>query len=225
MAKRYRSRSRKTRRNVRRRKTFKRRGFRRSRRLFRRVYSFSRWAATPTNLSLTATATGRAETFSLDQLVSPSDFTTLYDRYRITTVVMYIQLISNPDSNSYLNQTSISNQANWYPKLWYAADYDDSATPAKTDLQQYQNVKCVILQPNKRLKLVVRPAILVEAYRSSVLTSYCPKWRQWVDMVQTDTPHYGLKLLFDTNGIDPDDTYPFKVSIEYKYYFQCKDVR
>jgi len=40
-----------------------------------------------------------------------------------------------------------------------------------------------------------------------------------------NVPHYGVKTVFDTLGLNPLDAYPFKLRWEAKYYFTCKDVR
>lgn len=158
-------------------------------------------------------------------LPNVSDFSALFDRYRITKVLVYFQLVTNPDSNSYLNQTAISNQANWYPKLWYTPDYDDSNTLTKTDIQQYAKAKCAVLKPNEVVTVAVYPAVTVQTYRSAATTGYSPNWKLWIDMGQTDVPHYGLKYVIDTNQIDIADDYPFKLNVEYKYFLDCKDVR
>lgn len=191
----------------------------------RDTHNYSRYALRTANLELSALTLDRGEKFSFDQLINYSEFASLYDRYRITRVVVYLQLVTNPDSNSYTNQTSTSQQANWYPKVWYVPDYDDTVTPSLEILKQYTNVKCKVLQPNKRIRISLRPANLMEAYKTDTTTGVCPKWNQWIDMSHVDVPYYGLKYCFDANGLTVGTTYPFKISIEQKYYFTCKGVR
>jgi hypothetical protein len=44
-------------------------------------------------------------------------------------------------------------------------------------------------------------------------------------MVDTDVPHYGLSMVFDALGVNPNDTYPFSINVETKYIFTCSGVR
>lgn len=194
----------------------------------RDVHSFKRWAATNTVLGSTTSTDGKgfAETFTMNKLPSYTEFDTLYDRYMLTTVVVRVQLISNPDANSWMGGNVTSNAQNWYPKFWYYPDYDDDTAPTSFDeVKQISKVKHFVLRPNKEYKIVIRPAINMQTYRTSTTTGYAPKWNQWIDIAQTDVPHFGLKYWIDNNGIDPADSMPVTVRLERLYYFKCKDVR
>jgi len=163
--------------------------------------------------------------FKLEDVKGVADFADLYDRYKLTTVVLRFKLISNPPTANYVNNVLQGNHTNWYPKLWYCADYDDNASETLNELKERAKTKCVVLQPNKIVKIVVKPAVTVQTYRTATSTGYAPTWNQWIDMANRDVPHYGLKFVVDTCGIDPSDTYPFKMEIDRQYYFTCKDVR
>lgn len=161
------------------------------------VHSFRRWAATDQRLSGTG-GTGYADVFTLDKLPQYTEFDTLYDRYMITSVVVKFQLISNPDSAYFPGSSTTVNADNWYPKLWYYTDYDDNTAPTSLDdVKQVARAKHVVLRPNKEIKVVVKPAILAQTYRTSTSTGYAPVWKQWVDIANVDVPHYGLKYWMD----------------------------
>ena len=96
------------------------------------VHRYRRWAATDQRLSGT-TGAGFADTFMLNKLPNYTEFDTLYDRYMITTVVVKIQLISNPDASYFPANTTTLNADNYYPKLWYYPDYDDDTAPTTLD--------------------------------------------------------------------------------------------
>jgi len=123
------------------------------------------------------------------------------------------------------NNVLQGNHTNWYPKLWYCADYDDNTAETLSELKERAKTKCVVLRPNKIIKIVVKPAVTVQTYRTATSTGYAPTWNQWIDMANRDVPHYGLKFVVDCCGQDPLDTYPFKLEIDRQYYFTCKDVR
>lgn len=191
------------------------------------VHRFSRWVGTPQTLSCTASTYESAGIFQLSDLPNVSEFTTLYDRYMLTHVQARVQLITNPNAVTYTNSApgAAVTGTNWYPKFWWCPDYDDSSAESLEALKQRSKTKCIILQPNKQFTINIKPACLVKTYGSLLADGYDPKWRQWIDMSNTSVAHYGYKYVVDMNGYDPNDSYPFKVQIEYKYWFTCKDVR
>lgn len=194
------------------------------------MHSYSRYATTPDDYSLTSTELDGSPSFLFNLIKGYSEFTALYDRYRITSIQLNVTLITDPTAANPTNinatnaTTYYNNPTNWYPKFWYVRDYDDDTTITLAVMRERSGVKMFIMRPNKVYRINVRPAILNQTYRTSTTTGYAPKWRQWIDMAQTDVPHYGLKWILDTQGLDPSDSYPFKIRIEYKYFFTCKDV-
>lgn len=166
----------------------------------------------------------RAYEISLSDVVQTSDFSQLFDQYRITAVQYVFQLITNPDSNSTLNGTTTSQQTNWYPKMWYVVDHDGGSTETIASIKERQGVKCRILQPNSIIKVQFKPMCRTLTYSTSTSTGYAPKNIR-VDMTDTNVEHFGLQVVFDSNGIDPNDSYPFKISVERKVFFTCYGVR
>jgi len=160
-----------------------------------------------------------------------TDFTDLYDRYQITRVVMKFRIVNNPDNSIYINGTNGSGTVNawngsvWYPCMYYCKDYDDSATESLEQLKERANTKRIILKPNVFHKIVLKPAVTMQTYRTATTTGYAPKWNQWIDMAQTDVPHYGLKYVIDCSAQDPNDAQPYIVERTTQIFFKCKDVR
>ena len=202
---------------------------RRGRKSFRKAINqhiYTRYATTPTDHDITTGSGTFAEKFTFDSIKGYTEFSAMYDRYKITSVQLQITLINNPNAvvPSVTLPVTTQNVTNWYPKLWYVKDYDDESTATIDALKERANVKCLILRPNKIYKIRVRPAILAQTYRTVATTGYSPKWRQWIDMADPDVPHYGIKYDLDCQGLDPADSQPFKIRVEYKYFFTCKDV-
>lgn len=200
----------------------------RSNTVSRNVHSFRRYAA-DTRVNTTGTTSSHAIEYLFQNIINPNDFADLYDRYMITCVVHKFRLVNNPTVATQLNAqvtgTPWGNSTNWFPKLWYCPDYDDSTTETLQELQQRAKTKCMVLQPNKQYKIVVKPAVTIQTYRTTTTTGYAPKWKQWIDMGQRDVPHYGLKFVVDCSAQDPADTQPFIVEYTTQYFFTCKDVR
>lgn len=179
---------------------------------------------------MNGTFLSRQYEIQFNDMIQASDFTSLFDMYRITKVTFKFQLINNPDAIQILgaNQTSINgnqiNPTNTYPKMWYVMDYDGGATETLNSIRERQGVKCRILRPNKEIKISFTPRCRILTYKTASSEGFAPKNIK-IDMNDTDIPHYGMAVVFDTNGIDPNDTYPFKIAVERKITFRCYGVR
>lgn len=194
----------------------------------RNVHAFRRSCNSITE-DVTGLGLSGALTFKLSDTINYSEFDVLYDRYMITMVVVKVRIVNNPDATWALNTNPSggvgNNTTNWFPRLFYCKDYDDSTAETLPQLRERAKTKMVVLKPNMYHKIVIRPSVLVQSYYTSLSTGYVPKWNQWVDMGQNGLPHYGLKYNLDCSGINPSDSYPFKLEWETTYYFKCKDVR
>lgn len=190
------------------------------------MHRFARWVATPQDFSLSAASAGNACVFQLNDLGSVSEFTTLYDRFKITKVQCRFHLITNPDAFLYTNAAvNTQNHTNWFPKLWYVRDYDDSIVEGLAAIKERAIAKCIVMNPNRMYTVNLRPATLVQAYATSTTTGSVPQWNKWIDMGAPDVKYYGLKYALDAEGITPTANFPFKLRVEFKYWFTCKDVR
>lgn len=192
----------------------------------RNRHSFRRMCASEV-IDVTGVAYTAGMEFKLSDLPGVIEFSDLYDRYKLTTVVLKFRIINNPDATWPLNGAPAATNGitNWFPRLFYCKDYDDSSAESLGALRERSKTKMVVMRPNKYHKIVVKPAVTVQTYRTTTTTGYSPSWNQWIDMAQTNVPFYGLKYVLDCSGIDPSDTQPFKLEIEKQYFFTCKDVR
>lgn len=206
-------------------------GYRRRRGPIVRVqgaHTFSRRCAVITE-EMNGLYLARMYEISFSDLVQSTDFSSMFDQYRITKVTFSIQMVTNPDSAAYTNAIANVNTANipltnWFPKLWYVVDHDGGATETISSIKERQGVRCRILQPNRELRISFMPKCRTLTYSTSTSTGYAPKNIK-IDMTDVNVEHYGLQCVFDSNGIDPSDTYPFKFTIERKIYFTCYGVR
>lgn len=164
--------------------------------------------------------------FSFDDIIAKTDFTTLFDQFKINRVVVQVKLLPCPEATN-AGQVSSTNLGTWYPTLWYAPDYDDIGTVALSDIKEFGNVKHRVLRPNKEINIVITPVTLQQIYQTSVSTGYaCNFKRPYLDMANTAIPHYGLKMVFDYEGLTlaaPNNIFQFKINA--KYYFSCKNTR
>jgi len=160
--------------------------------------------------------------FKLSDMPAYTEFTALFDKYRIDKAEVNFQLINNPNALLQTNSINSNSANNWYPKLYYCRDYDDAATVTLTQIKERSGTKMAVLEPNKVVRIKLKPAVAVQLYKTATTTGYSPKWGAFVDAAQPDVPHYGLKCVVDMLQVDPLQT--FNVITEYKLWFTCKDV-
>lgn len=124
--------------------------------------------------------------FTLGQLPDVSNFTGLYDEYRINKVVIKFL----PKFNNTLQGTGIANYMN---QVHTAIDYDDSLSlptaQAINEITQYQSHK---ITPGAR---VVTRVIVPKVELTSSGAGQAPKSRQWLDCDNTSVLHNGLKVV------------------------------
>lgn len=190
-------------------------GVRRSRLGSSRVHSFKRMVTTPTVITGAAAYNPylSSSTAWLGQLVNFSEFTQLYDQYRINYVVYKYYLKIDPSA-----QTAATAS---YPKLYWYRDLDDSNAPASlSEMRENARTRVAVMNPNRPVVIKYRPNTLAVLYTSAVASQYKPVYKQWMDVAQTGTPHYGHKI-----AIDDLTNVNYKVETEITYYFQCRNPR
>lgn len=160
-----------------------------------------------------------AYSFSLSQLPSFTEFTNLYDQYKITGAKM--SFVPGATEALYSPLSGVASQ-HGYNRFHSVIDYDDSTPPISEDqMLQYQSVKTTNgLRTHTRY---LKPKVLREVYRSALTTGYNPTASQWIDTVQNDVPHYGLKVWCDApfSSTNASITYTVYLTL----YFGCKNVR
>lgn len=194
---------------------------RRTRRMYRRrrsvavVHRFKRIADLGTvgcsNIGLLSYATS----FSISQLPNVSEFTSLYDNYRIEKVVFRMR--------PYWTDLSVSGttvQSYALAPIYTAIDLDSAALPASTaTLRQYSTCRShTALRPITR---VLRPRPLTEIYESALGTSYAlaPK-NVWLDTARTSVPHYGIKVAASFPNVAAANWISYTVEAEFHLAFR-----
>lgn len=159
-----------------------------------------------------------SQIFTVGSMPNISEFENLFDRYRINKVVITFKLSSNPDNGDVANA--------FYPSIWYFTDYDDMATITLPAIREVQGVKRRVLQPNKEVKIVCRPKPLAAVYNDTLTTAYSvPRGRApWIDLANINVPHYGLKAVFDMEGITTTGTLPL-IKMNVRMFASFKGVR
>jgi hypothetical protein len=121
---------------------------------------------------------------TLSSLPGSSEFTALFDQYRILEV-----------SYSFIPYfTEVPSTAGTVPGIFGSAiDYDDANfVLGLSDLQQYDSYQRI--NAVKSLTRVVRPRSAVAMY-SGAFTSFGNVYGQWIDSASPSVQHYGLKTV------------------------------
>jgi hypothetical protein len=146
---------------------------------FRRTYSLA-------TISANTGDTVNAFQFSLSQVPNATDFTNLYDQYRILEAIVTFM----PYSTATLSSTETSS----FPGIMSSwIDYDDANLPAnQAEGQQYDSFqRNVSTDPFER---IIHPHSAVASY-SGAFTSYDNLYGQWHDAASPAVQHYGLKTV------------------------------
>lgn len=151
----------------------------------------------------------------------------LYDQYRMDWVEVKIGFNINSA------QSNAGNNAN-LPFLWVAKDYDDINGSTTTDLNQYDNVRCIALGQNAgsdpwyTFKLKPRCNTLVSSAQGSSTYAIAPmfgKNNPFIDCGNMAVEHFGMKMAY-FNPIQPANTTVYgSIILQVKTYLTMKNVR
>ena len=186
-----------------------------------KIHRFTRTFNTDTAIILNsgAAAAGYGFNFALDQLPNPSDFTQLYDQYRIKAIKW--QLIPKQGTATVFPPTVLPGQVSIMPKIYSVIDYDDSAPPTSLDqMLQYEN--CKYTRANKTHTRFFKPAVATEVFNTGITTAYGMRQNAWLDCNSNQIEHYGLKVWVEAStALTPR----WDFDIICKFYMEFKNVR
>lgn len=182
------------------------------------VYSESAGATISGMNNAAAAATYQTIQFRLSDVPDYSEFTSMYDQYCITKVVL--RFIPGRNYADITNAAPIGAIAG--ARLCTIIDHDDGTVPTINQMRQYTS--CKMTNYGVEHKRVVTPSVLGMRFETAIATAYTPMFKQWVSTTDPDTPHYGVKVAIISN--DPASVAnSITYSIEAKYYIKCKNVK
>lgn len=175
------------------------------------VHYFKRSVFSAGALTATAgTTVFDAGAFRLSSLPDASDFTALYDQYRIKAIRWQLM----PRGNSSDLGTAGAQQT----RLFSVIDYDDGVIPTTINqLCQYQNLK--VTSTTQQHVRYFKPMIRREINNGGGGTANEPA-RAWLDVANSTVDHLGVKLALQ-GPVSGTITYDVLVT----YYLAFKNVR
>lgn len=149
--------------------------------------------------------------FALSDLPNSSDFTNLFDFYRICAVKLQFIFQSN-------NQDTGSNTILSIPVMHYIADYDDSIGFANEN-QALEKEGVKTRRIDKPFQYYLVPRVSNETYNNGITTGYSlGRKKQWIDSNSSGIAHFGLKA-WVSSGVN---TITGQLKIYATYYLQFK---
>lgn len=186
---------------------------------FKRIVNLGTYTATAS--SLTETPVSKAFSFQLTDMPNVTEYGALYDQYKITGIALRVI----PKTSQFQGGTSGSTAVIGYGQVVTCIDFDDAANPtSKDELLQYQNAK--VTRSSVLHKRFIKPRILDTIWVNSLSSGYQAVIPGWVDMANSNLPHYGIKLWVDapaTAGGTSSSSISYDVYAT--YYFKCKNTR
>lgn len=170
-----------------------------------KIFYYTRFCDLGTITSTSASTTYGASSFNLSQVPGYTDFTALYDFYKIKA----IKLSFVPWSNV----TNGNSGTEHFQRIFTVIDYNDVGIPtAVTDLQQYKSCKW---SPNNRIhKRYFKPKTIIDSYNELALVL---DKQPWVPTTNTTNSYYGIKWAIESQ-INLTTLY----KIEAKFYLAFK---
>jgi hypothetical protein len=165
-------------------------------------------------LTVTPTATQNPTyTFSLGDLDESTEFTGLFDQYRIDCVCFKLLPMQNA-----IGLTTNSTTTCVTP--YVVVDYDDaSAITSAAQARSFES--CIIVPPGKECTRQFRPRIAIAAY-SGTFTSFANMADQWIDSNSNSVAHYGIKVFLP--GATAAQTLLQSWTVEREYWLSFRKV-
>lgn len=124
-------------------------------------------------------------TFTLSQLASYTEFTNLFDSYKINGVKVLVRSFANTDG------------ALSFPMPWIECwnDHDNSVLPTVALSREIMGVKHKYFSSSKNvISMYVKPKPIIESTGTTTsISAITPKYSQWIDCADSDIQHYGIK--------------------------------
>lgn len=177
-----------------------------------------------------ASAQGLFRSFTLDECLQVAHYKAIFEYYRIDKVVVTFRYkgastpaytsvpVTSGGAQAAYNQ-EIINEIN--PVLYFKVDHNDATADSLNTMKESMRTKeHQFTNTSPSFSVVLKPAILAEAYKTPLSTAYHPKYGQWISMDDSNVPHYGLKA-YAVAGLNNSPTMG-DMEVQTKVYFSAK---
>lgn len=151
----------------------------------------------PDKLIVNDTVVEQAGAFNirLQDLTNYSNYTTIWDQYRINKIVVRARPIRTTTVVAQVEDVSTPQGTTNIPSYCLVKDFDDSITPSSfTQLEARTFAKRRLATQSMSYKFT--PATLTSIYQP-ITSAYAPKYKTWLDCAFPAVPHYGIKFAME----------------------------
>lgn len=167
--------------------------------------------------------------FSLDMLPDYTEFTNLFDQYKILFAKISFRTWATQSS---VEASGANNNGQLSAIMHSILDFDDNTAPPVTgagvfnQLREFASYRTQnFINDGKPLKRVCKPRIAMAAYGGSVFTSYANMKAPWIDANSPDVKHYGMKFGWTVQAPGAAVAYNLFFIPEVTLYLACRNVR
>lgn len=122
-------------------------------------------------------------TFRLDELEQYTDFTGLFDQYKIVSCKVKVQ-------STFFASTQTSTPV---PFIDYIQDHDDNTMPSLSLMRQKMGVTTKYFGSRSNVTMGVRPKLATQVYDGLTTAYAVPGKNPWLNASHPSVPHYGIK--------------------------------
>ncbi len=167
---------------------------------------------------------GIFKSFAFQDIYNALSYQKLFEYYTLDKVICTLRYKADLNPELALHNVSGSsstmtvNESN--PVIWFKVDHNDITADTLDVMKASMRTKEMQFTNDKpKIDIVLKPAILEEAYKSSIASTYVPKWGQKLTTQDPSVPHYGLKMYATGQSAQ---TYG-GIVVSFKYYFTMKN--
>lgn len=158
---------------------------------------------------------GYGATFQLSDVPNSTDFTNLFDQYRLVKVVFRMR--------PYAVEQSFPVSGGALAPVYSCIDLDNVVIPGNTDqIREYRT--CKSHSAVKAITRVIYPKPSLQLYNSPTTSGYAiPAGRIKISTSNASVPHYGVRVAAQFNNVTTANAYAY--TIEAEYYITCYNAK
>lgn len=145
---------------------------------------------------------------ALGSLNNSTEFTTLFEQYKLTHMKVRFMLTQDP--------AGPSPSTGFVPRIWYVSDKNNATAPASiNELREQSGVRCRMLNPYRPVVLNFKPYVQSEVNGGNAVS---PKRSPWLSTSGSSIAHNGWKFAIDTLPTG------YKLEQEVTVYLSCRNI-
>lgn len=158
-----------------------------------------------------------AMNFRLSDIINYTDITSIADNYKLKSV--YVRILP---SFTQVGLPSIYN----YPSMQWDIDKDDGTVPTVDLLRQKMGVKTRTFKAGQYIGIKISyPNIQAVVADNTGTTSAMPIGNRWLDAVDVNVPHLGLKGVFSNVDLPTSASAKVAFKFDVAYTLQAKNLQ